>query len=572
MANNILKGIISVEAPNVAQTAAKVSQATDKMAKSIKSVSPASNQATQSLTNLGRVVQDAPLGFIGIANNINPLLESFQRLKVSTGTTGGALKALGSQLFGPAGLGIAVSVASSLLVVFGDRLFGAGKAAKEASDKTKSLADSVKSIFAETGKEAGQVTALVAVLKSETETRERRLSAIKELQKIAPDYFNNLKLEGTAVAGLDAAYQAYIKGLSTVITAKIKQQQLEGLITKQLELQGLTLLDSQRKAVDFFKKINEEQRKASKGIQKTSEDLRSDALFDQKKIKAAEELRLVQEDIAAITKEITELSRGVKLPELKTDKLAESLKKTKPLTLTPVVLELPELPIETALTSSTNINRIGAILGQEFVDGFKEPVETTDFALPGAYKKFVDFQARLKTAADGVKNTLNGAFSAIASGLGEGIGGALAGDFENFGKSIINTIGSLIQEIGKALLQYGIVKKGLDNILGAGGLAIPGGAAIALGIAAIAVGAAFKNFGGFRAGGGPVAAGTGYVVGENGPEYFVPNTGGTIIPNGGGGSFAGAMGNGMGKVVFEIQGNKLVGVLANASRSQARLS
>ena len=52
-----------------------------------------SKQATNALSNLSRVAQDAPYGFIGIANNFNPLLESFQRLKVSTGSTGGALKA-----------------------------------------------------------------------------------------------------------------------------------------------------------------------------------------------------------------------------------------------------------------------------------------------------------------------------------------------------------------------------------------------------------------------------------------------------------------------------------------------
>lgn len=38
-------------------------------------------------------------------------------------------------------------------------------------------------------------------------------------------------------------------------------------------------------------------------------------------------------------------------------------------------------------------------------------------------------------------------------------------------------------------------------------------------------------FGGFRADGGPVAAGKAYVVGEQGPEMFVPRVPGTIVPN-----------------------------------------
>jgi hypothetical protein len=39
-------------------------------------------------------------------------------------------------------------------------------------------------------------------------------------------------------------------------------------------------------------------------------------------------------------------------------------------------------------------------------------------------------------------------------------------------------------------------------------------------------------FGGFRAEGGPVSTGRAYVVGERGPEMFVPKSAGTIIPNG----------------------------------------
>lgn len=41
-------------------------------------------------------------------------------------------------------------------------------------------------------------------------------------------------------------------------------------------------------------------------------------------------------------------------------------------------------------------------------------------------------------------------------------------------------------------------------------------------------------FGGARADGGPVAAGSAYLVGERGPELFVPRQAGNIVPNGGG--------------------------------------
>lgn len=96
---------------------------------------PASD-ATNALSNLSRVAQDAPYGFMGIANNLNPLLESFQRLQKESGGTGNALKSLVSGLTGPAGIGLALGVISSLVVKFGgdiqkfisEKMSGLGKA------------------------------------------------------------------------------------------------------------------------------------------------------------------------------------------------------------------------------------------------------------------------------------------------------------------------------------------------------------------------------------------------------------------------------------------------------------
>lgn len=47
---------------------------------------------------------------------------------------------------------------------------------------------------------------------------------------------------------------------------------------------------------------------------------------------------------------------------------------------------------------------------------------------------------------------------------------------------------------------------------------------------------------GFRAEGGPVGAGGAYVVGEKGPELFVPSSSGSIVPNGAMGSSGGSAG------------------------------
>jgi hypothetical protein len=51
------------------------------------------SSTSMAVVNFNRVVQDAPFGILGVANNIEPLLLSFQSLKKEAGSTGMALKA-----------------------------------------------------------------------------------------------------------------------------------------------------------------------------------------------------------------------------------------------------------------------------------------------------------------------------------------------------------------------------------------------------------------------------------------------------------------------------------------------
>jgi hypothetical protein len=268
-----------------------------------KGLTKGSNTAGQSLQNLGRIAQDAPFGFIGIQNNINPLLESFQRLKVETGSTGGALKALAGSLVGAGGLGLAVSVATGLLTVLAQQgFFKTEKAADSAAEANKKYKESVDSIFNDVAKEASGVAALIAVLKSETETRERKISALKELQQINPEIFNGLKLEKNAVVGLDDAYKGYLESLKTVIAAKIKQKQLEDIVAKILKLEGKTEVGVGKVSVEAIEK------------QLIADNLLSSAAIGNAQRRTAaktKELRNLQNDANTLQSELTLLSEGI---------------------------------------------------------------------------------------------------------------------------------------------------------------------------------------------------------------------------------------------------------------------
>ena len=114
------KSTNTIEINMLNQEIGKLNGTISNMKTALGSTATKTGDATQALTNLSRVAQDAPYGFMGIANNLNPLLESFQQLSKNSKDSGGALKALGQGLIGPAGIGLALGVASSLIVKFGD--------------------------------------------------------------------------------------------------------------------------------------------------------------------------------------------------------------------------------------------------------------------------------------------------------------------------------------------------------------------------------------------------------------------------------------------------------------------
>jgi hypothetical protein len=256
--NSVTKGLA-----DTAAVAAKTDSSLGKLSK-------VSNTAGQSLTNLGRIAQDAPFGFIGIQNNINPLLESFGRLKAETGSTGSALKALAGSLIGAGGIGLAVSlVTSALTVLTMNGFFKSAKAADAAAESAKKYKEELNGIFTGVAKEAEGVLSLIAILKSETETRDRKLSAIKELQKINPEIFKDLELEKSAVIGVDNAYKNYIATLQNAVTVKVLQKRLDNELARLVEQEGLAKTKSEkgnRALTQFYLDTEKNTRKAASGV------------------------------------------------------------------------------------------------------------------------------------------------------------------------------------------------------------------------------------------------------------------------------------------------------------------
>jgi hypothetical protein len=222
---------------NIQVELGKTEDATKKVGAAMPKLGAGTGQATQALTNLGRVAQDAPFGLIGIANNIDPLIQSFVYLKKETGSAAGAFQALGASLLGGGGVVLAVSLLTSALqfaVVGFDRW---SQSSKQAKKDTKEFSDELASIGNNLSKEYQKVTQLVTLLETQNLSRGKQKAAIQELNKIAPEYFGNLEKEKGFVDKLSAAYFLYTNAIINVFRAKAREKELSKISDELLNVE-----------------------------------------------------------------------------------------------------------------------------------------------------------------------------------------------------------------------------------------------------------------------------------------------------------------------------------------------
>ena len=114
-------------------------------------------------------------------------------------------------------------------------------------------------------------------------------------------------------------------------------------------------------------------------------------------------------------------------------------------------------------------------------------------------RKRFENSLRLQQELERVNSLYQGIADTVQSGLVDAIEGAINGT-----KTLGEVARSVFAQIQRSLISFG-VNAFLGGLPGIGGF--------------------------FRANGGPVSTGKSYMVGERGPEMFVPNTGGRIVPN-----------------------------------------
>ena len=515
----------------------------DKSVQSLSKLPGSSNQATQSLINLSRVAQDAPYGFIGIANNINPLLESFQRLKASTGTTGGAMQALKSALIGPAGVGLAVGVVSSLMVTFGDKLFSASAS----MSKMSKVVSEAKDEFVGAKKEIESLRINIDLAKQ----------GILSKQQVIKQYNDSLGKAAGSVKTLEEAEASLIKNGDAYVQMTLQKAIANTAFAKQAEAEFSIAQNNIRVQTEYSKQVGIAglaQDIATKKVSASNERLQKQAdQYKQIGVNASKAAADISKNFGFNNTEVKPKSMSIKPEKVNLD---FSLAKYGRLEL-PVgtaVLRMQELLLDKPkqLTFAETLqNSLTEKISKLVVTPNIKVAENKELK-----KQAEDRVAMHKQEAAVITSVLTPAFDSMFNALAQG-GNA----FKAFGQAAVQ---ALTQLIGK-LVTTAAISAILGPVLGIG--------TTALGSATNSFKDVFGSlFGGFRASGGPVEAGRAYITGEAGRELFIPSVSGSIVPNHQLGSFStGRSSSSGGSMRAIVRGQNILLAVARTTRGNSRL-
>ena len=554
------------------KTNSKLGKSTSSSAKGIDKLGKSAISGSSAMTAFSRTVQDAPFGIMGVSNNITNLTEQFGYLKNKTGSAGGALKAMLRDLKGFGGISLAISVATSLLVIFGDKIFKTKDKAKELREEQEKLTqaldgyvnglESVSRANLKGEQSAQKELITLGLLKSQIEntnlSTNKRKNAIEALRKKYPDYLKNMSDEKILNGGLATTYDT----LTTSIIKRAKATAASNMIIKNSE-KLLTLESIQ--------------------LSKTNE-------LENKKIKFQKEFGKSYEDALKVSGRAATKYSGVQKKAI--SDLIKEIESGKGAIQT---LELENIDLEANITAAggiapdfiTSDDTSDNELKNVFVDfketykdeknKFQELIETDPIILADnsewesidweAYYNLKAFEEKklemieklknLNAAANNIiQNSLVQTFSGIGRAIGDALvnGGNLA---QGLGRALLGGIGGMLTQLGTLAIGVGIGIKKIKLALATLNPAV----AIGAGVALVALGAAFSAGAAKIGNSGGSSAGGGGGVSSN-TDTFSPS---------GGSSFSSSSGGGMQNVVFEIQGTKLVGVLSNTLQRNRNL-
>jgi hypothetical protein len=544
--------------------------------------------ASGAAISFGRIIQDAPFGIIGVANNIQNFGEQFVALGDKSTTTAGKLKLFFSALITPSNLAIlAVSALTAAWQAYSLGVFDSLFATESLSKKLKEISDNTKSATANASVELTKVEALRTTIEDETLSRDKRLKAVNKLIEVYPELFSLADREKLLNGQLVESYDILTKAILAKAKASIAEQELPELV-KQKEI-----VDSTLKSKEELLALEEQRLKTASRLTSIEETF-SGSEYEQiqrriKPLKAdVEELGLRQKElqinIEGYTQSIVSYADEFESFLDKSDKAVDKSKEkvefydkawqeneNRLLRIYQLVQgiqdETPapaEIKPEAETADVVPKGRIEFLEEQIALFEFLKRLQTDTGKIDEYTLKIAQLRQELDLLnGNKVNENLTLIIDAFSS-LGAGIAASL-----NIGdralRGFVTTLLSATPKIIGAIIAKAQATSGAADIENAANLKLATGNAVVVGTegakglgpvglallpvfiagAVALVSAAFSRGGGGggtpsggsgstftnrREFGGPVSKGRAYIVGERRPELFVPNTNGVIVP------------------------------------------
>jgi hypothetical protein len=225
--------------------------------KSFDNLKRSAGAASGAAISFGRIIQDAPFGIIGVANNIQNFSEQFSALGGKATSAGGKLKLFFSALITPANLAIlAVSALTAAYQAYSLGLFDADEETKDLRTESEKLNDSLDLITKNlnavdsarlkanksAADELSELQLLNSVLTNTGKSEKERILVYDKLLEKYPKIIGNISKEKAITEGLGEAYNLLISS----IRERASLEAISGAFT-DVEKERIDLIVKERK-------------------------------------------------------------------------------------------------------------------------------------------------------------------------------------------------------------------------------------------------------------------------------------------------------------------------------------